>query len=72
MAGVTESRSATFAAPLLLLDDRWEPVRCAQGRRVIDVNHARRQVRYVCERCRRAHVVQVGAPDAPDAVVHSP
>jgi hypothetical protein len=41
-------------------DDRWVPIRCDKNRRTIDVNHARRQVRYSCERCHRVHVVQIG------------
>lgn len=42
------------------VDDHWEPARCAQGKRVVDINHARHQVRFFCDRCRTTHTVDVG------------
>lgn len=42
---------------------RWEAVKfdaCPYGKRVIDVNHERREVRWSCKMCKRTHVVKVG------------
>lgn len=49
--------------PPVIVADRWEPVRfeaCPVGKRVIDVNHARRQVSWRCDACRRTHALTVG------------
>lgn len=46
------------------LADRWEAVRfeaCPVGRRIIDVNHHRREVRWYCDKCRKSHTLRVGA-----------
>jgi transposase-like protein len=43
--------------------DRWEAVKeqaCPQGKRSIDVNHHRREVRWFCDRCRKTHTYRVG------------
>lgn len=45
-----------------MLPDRWEPYRCESGRRMVDINQKRREVRYRCDRCRKDHVVPIGVP----------
>lgn len=45
-------------------DDRWAAVKfdaCPQGKRIIDVNHHRQEVRWFCDRCRKTHTYRVGA-----------
>ena len=49
--------------PDAIVADRWEPVRfesCPVGKRVVDVNHARRQVSWRCPACRKPHILTVG------------
>lgn len=55
------SQSAVY--PPAVNGNRWEAVRyqaCPQGKRVIDVNHERREVRWTCKLCRKVHVLKVG------------
>jgi hypothetical protein len=61
------SESALVRPDAVVAADRWEPQRCAQNKRVVDVNHARRQVRYFCERCRTSHIIEVGMPYTRDS-----
>lgn len=56
--------SDAVVRPDVVLADRWEAVRfesCPVGKRTIDVNHARRMVRWFCDKCRKAHLLRVGA-----------
>jgi hypothetical protein len=46
-------------APEALVADHWQPIRCERGRRVIDINPHRLEVRYVCDKCKTTHTISV-------------
>lgn len=55
--------TAPSVHPPAVNGDRWEPVKeqaCPAGKRTIDVNHARQEVRWFCDRCRKTHTYRVG------------
>lgn len=54
-------------APEALVADHWQPVRCDRGRRIIDINPHRLEVRYYCDRCKAAHIVGVQGDTPEDA-----
>lgn len=53
----TEEGSRADAPPTA---DHWEQIRCDRNKRIVDINHHRREIRWFCDRCRKTHTAKVG------------